>query len=138
LTFFEFIAIIRYKPKKEVIKVQNLALKVRDRLEIGVKKLNSEFDHEEFLQLFCEIDEIIQMGFLEEVKDFLQYLLTERKLDIVNGFLYLIYFNFGPYEESRHYLDEVKKTFPEENTFWDNLTNGSIWAIFEKSRKCDA
>jgi len=137
LTFFEFIAIIRYKPKKEVIKVGNLKPEILEKLEIELFELNSQFDHEKFLELYSEIVGLSQMGFLSEIENYLRRLLAEQKLGIVNGFLFLFYFNFGTHEKSRFYLGEIKKIFPEDE-FWDNLANSELWEEFSKSRECDA
>jgi len=116
--------------------VPNLASEIKNRLEIELNELNYEFDYERFLELYTEMNDLIQMGFLTEIESFLHRLLTEHKLGIVNGFLYLIYFNLGPREKSGVYRDAIKKIFPDDD-FWDNLANGSLWDEFSHNKEKD-
>lgn len=117
------------------VKLINLQKETKDKLEFEIFELNVHFEPQKFLEHFQRIRELCEKGYIQEIERILLKALTEGAA-IANGYLYLLYFNFGPREKSRQYFDQVKKTFPDEE-FWSDLANSSIWDNFDDSRNAN-
>jgi len=112
-----------------------LSNELKAKLGFEISELNVNFEPQKFLELFQTVKELCEKGHVEEVEQMLLQALAEG-VDIANGYLYLLYFNFGPREKSRQYFDQVKKMFPAEE-FWSGLAKASIWDEFSQAEKCN-
>ncbi|MCX6746006.1 MAG: hypothetical protein NTX00_03215 [Candidatus Parcubacteria bacterium] len=109
---------------------------IKENLEFDLLELNANFDTQKFLDLYSEIRGHIERGCLDDMECFLLECLASKKISISSGFLYLLYFNFGPREKSRQYFDQAKKIFPDED-FWSDLAKAVIWDEFSQAEKCN-
>ena len=112
----------------------NLLHETNEELEFEIFELNVHFEPQKFLELFQVFKELCEKGHVQEIERILLQALAEGA-GIANGYLYLVYFNFGPREKSRQYFDQAKKIFPNE-VFWSDLAEAAIWNEFSQAERC--
>ena len=115
--------------------MSNFTVEKQQEFKTKLRKLDVKFSDQDFFALYNELKPYISDSLIR-VFNFLEAILENDKLMVVNGILALIYHENNFMEPAQRHAIKARRHFPDTE-IWDKIINNTIWNEFMQGQEAN-